>query len=102
MVAGGQIDLLHDARLSLGESDVTARFVLNEFNLNLSPLAAALLIVVVVVVACRRHSRAFCASRLEPVAGEVVARGRVIEGVRIGDVGHVGRTNLSLMEVWTG
>ncbi len=83
-------DLLHDARLPLRESDVTTRLVLNEFDLNLSPLAATLFIIVVVIIACCRHSRALCASRLESVAGEVVAGRRVVEGVRIGDVGHVG------------
>jgi hypothetical protein len=44
-------DLLHDARLPLRESDVTTRLVLNEFDLNLSPLAATLFIIVVVVIA---------------------------------------------------
>jgi hypothetical protein len=62
---------------------------LNELDLDLSPLTATLVIIIVVVVACCRHPRALCASRLEPVAGEVVARGRVIEGVRISDVSHV-------------
>jgi hypothetical protein len=82
-------DLLHDASFPLRESDMTTRFVLDEFDLNLSPLTATLFIIVVVVVACCRHSRTLCASRLEPIAGEVVARGRVVEGARIGDVGHV-------------
>lgn len=67
---------------------MATRLVLDEFDLNLSSLTAALVIVVVVVVACGRYSGTLCASRLEPVAGEVVARGRLIERVGISDVGH--------------
>lgn len=42
--------LLHDTSLALGEGDVTTRFVLDELDLNLPPLAARLVVVVVVVV----------------------------------------------------
>lgn len=42
--------LLHDARLALGESDVTARFVLDELDLNLPSLTAGFIIVVIVIV----------------------------------------------------
>ena len=68
---------------------MTTRLVLDEFDLDLSPLTATLLIIIVVVVACLRHSGTLRASRLEPIAGEIVARRRVVEGIRIGDVGHV-------------
>ena len=82
-------DLFHDAGFPLRESNVTTRFILDELDLNFSPLTATLLIIVIIIVSCSRHSRTLCASRLEPVASELVARGRVIEGVRIGNVGHV-------------
>jgi hypothetical protein len=68
---------------------VATRLILDEFNLNLSPLTATLLIIVIVVVTCCRHSGTLGASRLEPVAGEVVTWGRMVEGVRVSDVGHV-------------
>ena len=68
---------------------MTTRFILDELDLNLSPLAATLFIVIIIVFGGSRHSRTLGASRLESVAGEIVARGRVFEGVRIGDVGHV-------------
>ena len=82
-------DLFHDASFPLGESNVTTRFILDELDLNFSPLTAALFIILIIIVSCCRHSRTLCAPRLEPVAGEVVARGGVIEGIRIGNVGHV-------------
>jgi hypothetical protein len=82
-------DLFHDASFPLRESNVTTRFILDELDLNFSPLPATLLIIVVIIVSCRRHSRTLCASRLEPVASEFVARGRVIEGVGVGNVSHV-------------
>jgi hypothetical protein len=47
---GTTTDLLHDAGLSLGEGDVTARLVLDELDLDLSSLAAGLVVVVVIVV----------------------------------------------------
>ena len=67
---------------------MTTRLVLDEFDLDLSSFTASLLIIVVVIIACLRHSRTLCAARVEPVAGQVVTRGRVIKGIRIGDVGH--------------
>ena len=82
-------DLFHDAGFPLREGNVTARFILDELDLNFSPLTATLFIIVIIIVSCCRHSRTLCASRLEPVASEVVVRGRVIEGVRVGNVGHV-------------
>lgn len=42
--------LLHDARLALGESDVTARFVLDELDLDLPSLTAGFIIVIIVIV----------------------------------------------------
>lgn len=41
---------LHDTGLTFGESDVTARLVCDEFDLNLSSLATGLVVIVVVVV----------------------------------------------------
>ena len=43
-------NLLHNTSLSLGESDVTTRLVLDELDLDLSSLAARLVVVVVIVV----------------------------------------------------
>lgn len=42
--------LLHDARLPLGEGNVSTRLVLNELDLDLATLAAGLVVVVVVIV----------------------------------------------------
>ena len=85
-------DLLHDAGFSLGESDVPTRLVLNELDLNLSSLATALVIIIVVIVSGRRNSGTLGASRLDAVAGEVVAWGRLIKtGGRIGDISHCER-----------
>jgi hypothetical protein len=52
--------LLHDAGLPLGKGNVPARLVLNELDLNLSPLAAGLVVILVIVVGGR--TRPFCAS----------------------------------------
>ena len=82
-------DLFHDASFPLRESDVTTRFILDELDLDFSPLTATLLIILIIIVSCCRHSRTLCASRLEPVASEFVARGRVFEGVGVGNVSHV-------------
>ena len=82
-------NLLHDPSFPLGEGNVTTRLVLDEFDLDLSSLTASLLVIVIIVIACLRHSRTLCASRIEAVAGQVIAWGRVIKGIRIGDVGHV-------------
>jgi len=50
-------DLLHDAGLALGESNMTARLVGDELDLDLSSLATWLIVIVVVVV-CSGRTRA--------------------------------------------
>ena len=42
--------LLHDTSFSLGEGNVPSRFILDEFDLNLPPLATWLVVVVIVIV----------------------------------------------------
>ena len=72
---GGVTDLLHDAGLALGESDVTTRLVLDELDLNLSPLATWLVVVVVIVVG--GGARSLCRSlSAVAVADRVIVGGR--------------------------
>lgn len=52
--------LLHDAGLPLRKGNVPARLVLDELDLNLSPLAAGLVVILVIVVGGR--TRPFRAS----------------------------------------
>jgi hypothetical protein len=80
--------LLHDACLSLGKGDVTARLVLDELDLDLPPLTAALLVIIIVIVACHGCPGSFGASRIDSIAGEIITRRRVVEGRGIGDVSH--------------
>lgn len=42
--------LLHDTGLTLGEGDVTTRFILDKLDFNLATLATWLVVVVVVIV----------------------------------------------------
>lgn len=87
-------DLLHDASLSLREGDVSSGFVLNEFDLNLAPLAASLLIVVVIIVSRGGNTRTLGATGLA-VTGRVVGGGAMVKLRRISNVGHVrGRLGL--------
>jgi hypothetical protein len=44
--------LLHNTSFALGEGNVPTRLVLDELDLNLSPLATGLVVVIVVVVCC--------------------------------------------------
>lgn len=80
-------DLLHDARLALRECDVPTRLVLDEFDVNLSPLASRLVVVVIVVIGSSAHTRTLDTARIGTVAivGRVEA-GRM--GVWIGNVSH--------------
>ena len=80
-------DLLHDARLALREGNVPTRLVLDEFDVNLSPLSSRLVVVVIVVIGSSAHARTLDTARIGTVAivGRVQA-GRV--GVWIGNVSH--------------
>lgn len=49
IVLGGT-NLFHDAGLSLGESNVTARFILDELDLNLSAFSSTLLVIIIVII----------------------------------------------------
>lgn len=92
---GGQeesnANLLHDASLSLGESDVATRLILNEFDLDLSSLATWLVIIVIIVISRGTHARTFGAATFE---GTVAGSSQIILGRRrfvvsdIGDIGH--------------
>ena len=95
-------DLLHDASLALGEGDVTARLVLNEFDIYLSSLATGFVIVVVIVIGSGAAAGTFDATSFAiSIAGRVGEVGRVVIGV--GDVAHlVGRRQwLILVDVDT-
>lgn len=71
-------NLLHDTSLSLGESDVTTRLVLDELDFNLSSLAARLVVVVVIVVGGRGVGGALSLdASLFGRNAVVVGRGRV-------------------------
>ena len=73
---------------------MTARFVLDELDVDLSPLTARLVIIVIIVVGSGADARTLDAASLSAIAiaGRVVeARRRIV--VRIGDVGHC--------EVWS-
>jgi len=92
---GGRTDLLHDASLAFRESDVSTRFILNEFDVNLPPLATGLVIVVVVVVGSSTDARTLDTSSLSAIAiaGRVIkAGGGLVVG--ISDVGHVWQSAL--------
>ena len=88
-----ETNLLHDAGLALGESDVAARLVADELDLDLAALAAALLVVVIVVVG-RGSAGALNAAGLANIAVAIADGMRVVElggrglVVLIGDVGH--------------
>ena len=58
MGAGVSAYLLHDSGFSLREGDVASRLVLDEFDLDLPPLAAGLGVLVVVVVVASGGPRA--------------------------------------------
>ena len=60
--ADAETYLLHDTSLSLGKGDVTARFVLNEFDLDFSSLATRLIVIIVVVIGGGAGSRALDAT----------------------------------------
>jgi hypothetical protein len=82
-------DLLHDAGLSLGESNVSSGFVLDELDLNLASLAASLLIVVVIVISCGSgDTRTLCAAAVA-ITSRVVDGRTVVELRRISNVGHI-------------
>lgn len=87
----GSTDLLHDSRLPLGKSNVAARLVADELDLNLATLPAALLIIIVVVVGGRR-SLALDTARLGGGSTAIALRlfelGRRVLLVLIRDVGH--------------
>ena len=68
---------------------MTARFVLNELDLDLSTFSAALLIIIVIVITCHGSPIAFGAAGIHAVAGQVIARGGVVEAsVGVGNVSH--------------
>ena len=58
---------------------MAARLVLNELDLDLSALSAALLIVIIVIVTCHGRSSSLSAARVDAIAGQVIARRRVVE-----------------------
>lgn len=87
--AEGDANLLHDAGLALGESDVATRLILDEFDLDLSSFTTRLVVVIIIVVAST-HTRAFGAAVLE---GAVAGSSQFILGRRMllvsdTDVGH--------------
>ena len=61
-------DLLHNTSLALGEGYVTARFILDKFDINLATLLATLLIIIIVVVGIR----ALALSRSSRVDAETI------------------------------
>lgn len=81
------IDLLHNTCFSLGECDVTAGLVRDEFDLDLASLTASLLIVIIIVVGCHGVSWSLDASRIITI--KIITRRWIIEtGRGIGDVSH--------------
>lgn len=79
---------------------MSARLVLDEFDLNLSAFSPSLLVVIVIIIACKGRPRAFCSSRVNPIAGKVVTRRWVVETSRgISDVGHYGWGSSEAVEV---
>jgi len=69
--------LFHDTRLALRESDVTAGFVLDEFYLDLSPLATWLVIIVIIVISSGADTRTLHAAVLSSRC-TIAGRKRVI------------------------
>ncbi len=66
-----------------------SRFVLDELDVNLPPLATGLVIIIVVVVGSSADARTFDASRIRvAIAGERVVGARAVVGIGILDVGH--------------
>ena len=89
--------LFHDPSLALREGNVPTRLVLDELDVNLSPLAPRLIIVVVVVIGCRTHARAFDATSISAIAGHVVVAGRSIGVSNVGHLRDVTSRHLSLL-----
>lgn len=91
----GRTNLFHDTGLALGESDVSARFVADELDLNLAAFTAALLIVVIIVVGSA-WTGAFDAASLAGDRIAIADRMRIVKlcwgglVVLICDVGHFG------------
>lgn len=87
-------DLLHDARLSLGEGNVSTRLVADELYFNLATLTAAFLIIVIFIVGGNRTRALYTA----PLGDGITIAHRVwlveVGGgglvVMVGDVGHCG------------
>lgn len=81
--------LLHDAGFPLGEGDVPSRFVLDELDVNLPPLATGFVVIVIVVVRSSADARSLDASRIGvAIAGERVVGARAVVGIGVLDVGH--------------
>jgi len=85
--------LFHDARLPFRKSDVTARLILDELDLDLSPLATRLIVIVVIIVGRRADTRALEAAilcRRCTIAGRkrVILSRRWLLRVMFSDVGH--------------
>ena len=94
--------LFHDAGLALGKGDVPTRLVLDELDLNLSPLAAGLVVVVVVVVGSGARALDAAVLHAEGAIAVVVDRRRRVLVV-LGDfAGHGGewRGRLVTGGVW--
>lgn len=109
-VMGGvelEADLLHNTSLSLRESDVATRFVLDELDFYLPALTARLIIIIIVVVGSVADARALCtailnsggssggsssSSRSSAIApgDEVVLGGRRVFVSDGGDISHGG------------
>ena len=77
---------LHDSRFALREGDVTARLVLDEFDIDLPPLTTSSLVIVVIFIRCSAYSRTFDTTCVGAIARRVVVSWR---GIRISDVSHV-------------
>lgn len=83
--------LLHDARLTLREGNMTTRLVLDKLDVDLPPLAPGFIIVIFIIITGGARTLTFDTAmllRTVPIAGRktvILNRGRL---GRIGDVGH--------------
>lgn len=71
--------LLHNTSLTLGEGNVSPRFILDELDFNLASLASRLVVVIVVVVGSA-GSLALDAAILSALNSIAIANGIVVAG----------------------